>query len=69
MRPIHLGYKNIVPRCIEVTKRQPIFEDLSEMYEFVNDVLIENPLEGSYRRKHFMGNDINHIYREIYSCP
>ena len=46
LHSLHLGYKNVIPRRLDVSKKCPVFEDLSATYKFVNDVLIESPLEG-----------------------
>ena len=48
LHSLHLGYKNVIPRRIDVSKKYPMFEDLTDTYKFVNEVLIESPLEGLY---------------------
>ncbi|ELU04827.1 hypothetical protein CAPTEDRAFT_223060 [Capitella teleta] len=41
-----IGYRNFLPRCIDVTPRSMAFDDLTDTYEELNETIIERPLEG-----------------------
>ena len=58
LHSLHIGYKNVIPRRVDATKKYPMFEDLTDTYKFVNEVLIESPLEGLYNNIYFRGGHI-----------